>query len=75
MTRAAEVALASRRRRGAAPTVVSDNVLMLLWRLAAPGVCRVVADPTLLRRLLVRYPTAEITRIVGRMAQVGGRCT
>ena len=34
-----------------------------LWRVATPGVCRLVDDPEHLARLVQRYPDASITRV------------
>lgn len=65
MARAADGARERRQRRLGHRTAPYGNVVMLLWRLVAPGVCRVVSDPSHLRQLLARYPKAEITRIVG----------
>lgn len=34
-----------------------------LWRVATPGVCRLVDDPEHLARLVQRHPDASITRV------------
>jgi hypothetical protein len=35
----------------------------VLWRVAIPGVCRLVDDPEQLARLARRHPDASITRL------------
>ena len=57
------------------PAVARSKVLTLLWQVISPGVCRVVANPTLLKQLLARYPAAEVTRIIGVHMPPSDECT
>ena len=51
---------------GRAPLLVPSapgGATDLLWRVATPGVCRLVDDPEQLARLVQRHPDASIARV------------
>ncbi len=54
------------RERGRAPLAVPSaraGGTDPLWRVATPGVCRLVDDPEQLARLVQRHPDASIARV------------